>query len=68
MLKPPLLLCVVLFSDDVFYRRSKFLTTSRMIRLFSAGMKSPQPGSKIIYMDGREEAGTRQTGEGAAWD
>ncbi len=40
-------------SDDVFYRRSKFLTTSRMIRLFSVGMMAPQPGAKIIYMDGR---------------
>ncbi|GMI47046.1 hypothetical protein TrCOL_g162 [Triparma columacea] len=31
---------------------SKFLTTSRMLRLFSAGVKAPDPGMKIIYMDG----------------
>ncbi len=27
----------------IFYRRSQFLTTSRMIRLFSAGMRSGPP-------------------------
>lgn len=32
--------------------QSKFLTTSRMLRLFSAGMKSPKPGMRIIYIDG----------------
>jgi len=37
-----------------FYRRSRFLTTSRMIRLFSAGMRAgpPQPGSQVVYIDG----------------
>lgn len=39
--------------DDIFYRRSRFLTTSRMIRLFSAGMKAPTPGAKVIYLDGQ---------------
>jgi len=46
--------------DDIFNgndskllcEKSKFLTTSRLIRLFSAGMKSPGPGMKIIYIDG----------------
>ncbi len=33
-------------------KQSKFLTTSRMLRLFSAGMKSPLKGMRIIYMDG----------------
>lgn len=32
--------------------QSKFLTTSRMLRLFSAGMKSPADGMRVIYMDG----------------
>mmetsp|Transcript_687 Transcript_687/g.820 ORF Transcript_687/g.820 Transcript_687/m.820 type:complete len:222 (-) Transcript_687:161-826(-) len=32
--------------------QSKFLTTSRMLRLFSAGMKSPKHGQKIVYIDG----------------
>jgi len=31
---------------------SKFLTTSRMLRLFSVGVEAPQPGQKVIYMDG----------------
>lgn len=36
-----------------FYRPSKFLTTSRMIRLFSVGMKgAPEPGAKVVYVDG----------------
>lgn len=33
-------------------KQSKFLTTSRMLRLFSSGMKSPLKGMRIIYMDG----------------
>jgi len=32
--------------------QSKFLTTSRMLRLFSAGMKSPESEMRIIYIDG----------------
>ncbi len=32
--------------------QSKFLTTSRMLKLFSARMKSPNKGDKIIYIDG----------------
>jgi len=32
--------------------QSKFLTTSRMLRLFSAGMKSPNSGAKIVYISG----------------
>jgi len=37
-----------------FYRRSRFLTTSRMIRLFSAGMRAgpPHRDSKVVYIDG----------------
>ena len=33
-------------------RQSKFLTTSRMLRLFSAGVKAPTPGMKVVYIDG----------------
>jgi ethanolamine-phosphate cytidylyltransferase len=32
--------------------QSKFLTTSRMLRLFSAGVKAPSKDMNIIYMDG----------------
>lgn len=42
-------------SDDenmLLGRQSKFLTTSRMVRLFSAGVKAPTPDMKVIYMDG----------------
>ena len=31
---------------------SKFLTTSRQLRLFAAGVKAPTDGMRIIYMDG----------------
>ena len=33
-------------------RQSKFLTTSHMLRLFSAGIKAPTRGMKVVYMDG----------------
>mmetsp|Transcript_38716 Transcript_38716/g.76225 ORF Transcript_38716/g.76225 Transcript_38716/m.76225 type:complete len:511 (+) Transcript_38716:24-1556(+) len=33
-------------------RKSQFLTTNRMLRLFSAGYKEASPGAKIIYVDG----------------
>jgi len=38
--------------NSLLCEQSKFLTTSRMLRLFSAGMKSPQKGQKIMYIDG----------------
>lgn len=31
---------------------SKFLTTSMMLRLFSAGVKHPEDGMRVIYVDG----------------
>jgi ethanolamine-phosphate cytidylyltransferase len=31
---------------------SRFLTTSHMLRLFSAGIKAPTPGMKVVYLDG----------------
>lgn len=40
----------------IFYRRSQFLTTSRMIRLFSAGMRSGVPNPE-----------TKVQGHGGAW-
>mmetsp|Transcript_30102 Transcript_30102/g.64560 ORF Transcript_30102/g.64560 Transcript_30102/m.64560 type:complete len:544 (+) Transcript_30102:38-1669(+) len=36
----------------VLGRQSKFLTTSMMLRLFSAGVKPPKDGMKVIYVDG----------------
>mmetsp|Transcript_3787 Transcript_3787/g.8339 ORF Transcript_3787/g.8339 Transcript_3787/m.8339 type:complete len:552 (-) Transcript_3787:75-1730(-) len=33
-------------------RQSKFLTTSMMLRLFSAGVKPPEEGMKVVYVDG----------------
>ncbi len=38
--------CVPLCSN------SKFLTTSRLLKLFSGDMKSPEKGMKIVYIDG----------------
>eukprot|EP00527_Entomoneis_sp_CCMP2396_P006616 CAMPEP_0198142054 /NCGR_PEP_ID=MMETSP1443-20131203/4952_1 /TAXON_ID=186043 /ORGANISM="Entomoneis sp., Strain CCMP2396" /LENGTH=489 /DNA_ID=CAMNT_0043804991 /DNA_START=105 /DNA_END=1574 /DNA_ORIENTATION=+ len=32
--------------------QSKFLTTSRMLKLFSSGESAPAPGMKVIYIDG----------------
>ena len=37
---------------ELLGRQSKFLTTSRMLRLFSAGTKSPTKDMRIIYIDG----------------
>lgn len=33
-------------------QKSKFLTTSRMLRMFSAGVKAPTEEMRVIYMDG----------------
>ncbi len=33
-------------------RQSKFLTTSRMLQLFSAGVHAPKPGQRVVYVDG----------------
>ena len=38
--------------DTSFVRESKFLTTSRMLRLFAAGCTAPPPGAKVVYVDG----------------
>jgi ethanolamine-phosphate cytidylyltransferase len=38
--------------NSLLCEQSQFLTTSRMLRLFSAGMKSSKPGQKILYVDG----------------
>ena len=35
-----------------FVRESKFMTTSRMLRLFSAGVTEPPPGARVVYVDG----------------
>jgi ethanolamine-phosphate cytidylyltransferase len=32
--------------------QSKFLTTTNLLRLFSAGVKPPEEGMKVIYVDG----------------
>ena len=37
---------------EILGNYSKFLTTSRMLRLFSAGVKAPDDGMSIIYIDG----------------
>lgn len=41
-----------LASGGSFERRSNFLTTSHIIRLFSAGVRAPSSRSKIVYIDG----------------
>lgn len=38
--------------NSLLCEQSKFLTTSRMLRLFSAGMKSPKKDQKVLYIDG----------------
>lgn len=38
--------------NHYFNRRSNFLTTSRIIRLFSAGVQSPGPKDRIVYLAG----------------
>ena len=37
---------------ELLGRQSKFLTTSRMLRLFAAGTKSPTEDMRVIYIDG----------------
>jgi len=38
--------------SNLLGQTSKFLTTSRMLQLFSAGVNAPTPDMKIIYIDG----------------
>lgn len=39
-------------SFEVLGSKSKFLTTSRMLQLFSANVRSPGEGMRVIYIDG----------------
>ena len=39
-------------SLSVVGQQSKFLTTSRMLQLFSADVKAPAEGMRVIYIDG----------------
>uniref|UniRef100_A0A7S2DEV6 ethanolamine-phosphate cytidylyltransferase n=1 Tax=Haptolina brevifila TaxID=156173 RepID=A0A7S2DEV6_9EUKA len=39
-------------SAQAFVRESKFLTTSRMLRLFAQGCTDPPEGAKVVYVDG----------------
>ena len=39
-------------ADRSFVRESKFLTTSRMLRLFASGCTAPPPGARVVYVDG----------------
>ena len=45
-------LSVMSVTERPLCEQSKFLTTSRMVRLFSQGMKAPEKGMRVIYMDG----------------
>lgn len=38
--------------SNLLGQQSKFLTTSRMLRLFSAGVKAPEKHMRVIYVDG----------------
>lgn len=38
--------------DSMLGSQSKFLTTTRLLQLFSADVKMPAPGMRIIYIDG----------------
>jgi ethanolamine-phosphate cytidylyltransferase len=35
-----------------FIRRSNFLTTSRILRIFASGVVEPKPDAKVVYVDG----------------
>jgi len=39
-------------NSDMFKRHSQFLTTGRMIRLFSVGFREPPTNARVVYMDG----------------
>lgn len=39
-------------SRDKYDRPSKFLTTNRMLRLFSVGNRAPKPHERVVYIDG----------------
>ena len=39
-------------SLSVVGQQSKFLTTSRMLQLFSAGVKAPTDDMRVVYIDG----------------
>ena len=45
-------LSVMSVTERPLCEQSKFLTTSRMVRLFSQGMKAPEKEMRVIYMDG----------------
>jgi ethanolamine-phosphate cytidylyltransferase len=38
--------------SELTSRKSNFMTTSRIFRLFSAGVQAPKPSDKIIYLAG----------------
>jgi ethanolamine-phosphate cytidylyltransferase len=40
------------FQNGSMGQRSKFLTTSRMMRLFSGEVPAPEPSMRVIYIDG----------------
>ena len=35
-----------------YFRKSNFLATSRMVRLFGAGVKAPRVGDRVVYLAG----------------
>jgi ethanolamine-phosphate cytidylyltransferase len=49
---PPVAASAPVAEMTSFVRESKFLTTSRMLRLFAAGCNAPPPGAKVVYVDG----------------
>ncbi|CAM9129329.1 unnamed protein product [Choristocarpus tenellus] len=40
------------YLNGLSHVRSKFLTTSWMLRLFSGGVKAPPKGARVVYIDG----------------
>lgn len=38
--------------SDLTSRKSNFMTTSRIFRLFSAGVQAPKPNDKVVYLAG----------------
>lgn len=39
-------------NNGYFDRKSKFLTTSRTIRLFGAGVQAPRDDERVVYVAG----------------
>lgn len=49
---PPPMLASDKNSSIPYFRKSSFLATSRILRLFGAGVKAPKAGDRVVYLAG----------------